>query len=455
MADDVYLIPAGEVEIAVSPLRQASAAINATGAAALREALLRGTPAPEPIGELASILSEPCAEPAIPTGAARPPFLGLIPTRDCNMGCRYCDFDAGRNGRDMDVELVCAALGGYARHVSAIGGESLSLHFFGGEPFVRFDLVELAVHRLRYLGQKHGLPTHVETTTNGMFGGATLAFVEDFFDTVVLSLDGQAQDHDPHRPLRGGAGSFDRVWTTAQALARSPVGLCVRCCVSAANVGRMPQIAEWLCCGLHPESVAFEAMKPSPQSVAAGLLPPDPLLFARGFLAARRIARDAGVECVYGALTPPDGRPRHTFCPAGRDTFIVAPDWSVRSCYLRKDDWTAAGLDMRVGRVEEGGDLRIDPEAVRRLREAVADRARCRRCFCRWSCTGGCVVTETPPGHGAHYTDYCRQTRLIQVCALLEDMGMDGHADALLQDGHAVARLWEHADDRLAAERLE
>jgi len=449
ITQDIYHIPAGSVEIIVSPLRGIRAAVNAAGASALRNALLRNTPLPDSLGGLAAFLSEPSAAPAIPTGAARPPFMGLILTRGCNMRCRYCDFNADQYGDDMDEELISRALGGWAEWVSDGNGDSLNLQFFGGEPFTRFDLVEIAVHRLRFLGRKYGLPTHVEACTNGLLGEAALGFVRDYFDAIILSLDGLAEDHDPHRALRDGSGTFGGVWATAQALAQSTVELCVRCCVSSLNVERMPLIAEWLCRDLRPDSIVFEAMKPTPIASAAWLAQPDPLQFVRGFMAAYRAARQAGVECIYAAVSE---RPRHTLCPVGRDTFIVAPDRSVRSCYLRRSDWQAAGLDMRIGRVNEDGNLLIETEAVQRLREAVAGRARCRRCFCRWSCAGGCIVTETPPGHGAAYTDYCRQTRLIEACVMLERLGMGDRAGVLPDDEQAVIRLWEHADDRLTEE---
>ena len=287
MSRDIYNIPAGSVELIVSPLRGISAAVNASGVSALREALLRNSPLPESLNGLTAFLSDSCAEPAISKGAAQPPFLGLILTRGCNMGCRYCDFDAVKGGGDMDAELISRSIGGWAKWMAEGNGKSLDLQFFGGEPFTRFDLIEIAVHRLRFLGQKYDLPTHVEACTNGLLNGAMLGFVKDYFDAVILSLDGQARDHDPHRALRNGAGSFDGVWATAQALAQSPVELCVRCCVSALNVERIPRIAEWLCRELRPDSIVFEAMKSTPQSAAAGLRPPDPLLFVSQVLPAQ------------------------------------------------------------------------------------------------------------------------------------------------------------------------
>jgi radical SAM protein with 4Fe4S-binding SPASM domain len=210
----------------------------------------------------------------------------------------------------------------------------------------------------------------------------------------------------------------------------------------------MEEIATWLCRVLRPSDICFEPLKPTPQSAEAGLLPPDPLSFTRGFINARRIAHRLGVDCVYSALSD---EPRLTFCPVGQDTFIVAPDGSIRSCYLRRKDWEERGLDFRLGKVTQNGKLAIDQSAVQRLRDVVANRSRCERCFCRFSCAGGCLVTETPPGHGLQYTDYCRQTRLIQTVCLLENLGMEEHADALLKNDEAVSRLWMNDDDRLVS----
>jgi radical SAM protein with 4Fe4S-binding SPASM domain len=208
----------------------------------------------------------------------------------------------------------------------------------------------------------------------------------------------------------------------------------------------MEDIASWLCSALRLESITFEPLLSNPESMSAGLLPPDPLAFARGFVRARRVAHNFGVDCVYSPLFD---RPRRTVCPVGRDAFLIAPDRSVRSCYLRRRDWQAAGLDMRIGVVTPEGNLDIDQAAVQRLRDVTADRARCGRCLCRWMCAGGCIVTETPPGHCLEYTSFCRQTRLIQVCTLLENLGLAAQADVLLADEQAVARLWEQPCDRM------
>jgi uncharacterized protein len=451
MPNDVFHLPVNDRCLLVSPLRRIAAAVNRAGVDYVRRALsaaVRGEAAtePGPLQELAAELSVPCTEPEPQRGPVRPPFLGLVLTRGCNMACRYCNFASGDASETMSEELAGQAVAAWARWLHEAGGQRLELHFFGGEPFTQPDLIEIAVHAARLAGGRYGMPLHVEASTNGLWNRRMLRFVADHFSAVVLSLDGEAEDHDRHRPLYGGRCSFRRVWETARALADSPVELCLRACISSANVAAMPRTARRFCDALGPRAMAFEAMRAGAEARAAGLRPPAPLEFARGFVAAWREGRRAGVECVYAPLCD---RPQLTFCPVGRDAFIVAPDRSVRSCYLRRKDWQAAGLDMQIGRVAADGELCIDQAAVERLRATVARRARCRRCFCRWTCAGGCIVSETPPGHDPRYTDFCRQTRLIQACVLLEQLDMSEHVDRLLVDETAVACLWEHADDRL------
>lgn len=442
MLQDVYGVPVGARWLVFSPGRKLAALVNARAL----ECLVGGTAGGEgALGGLTAELAQPVVLPEPREGRASPAFLGLTMTRGCGMGCRYCDFAAGRPGAAMSPELVASAVSGYAEWLREEGRQDFDLQFFGGEPFDEPDLIEIAVHRARRLAGEMDLRLRVEACTNGLLGSRMVEFVRDHFDALVLSIDGEAPAHDRHRPLRTGGGSFAEVWRTAQALADSDVALCVRCCVSSANVRQMERTARWLVEALRPETITFEPMKTTPRAAAAGLEPPEAVAFTRGFLAARRVCQAADVSCVHATLYV---EARRGFCPAARDAFIVAPDASARACYLRREEWERRGLDLRIGEVV-GGRLRTDPAAVERLRAATERRERCIRCFGRWSCAGGCLVTETPPGHDLAYSAACRRTRLLQACVLLEGMGLGAEAEALLTDPGGVTALAEHWDDRL------
>ncbi|MCP4687655.1 MAG: radical SAM protein, partial [Desulfobacterales bacterium] len=330
-------------------------------------------------------------------GPLQPAFLGVLPGRACNMACAYCNFGSknSRGGR-MSLDMAAAAVDWMAAYVHGLGRKQLDIHFFGGEPFIEEGLVEVVVHRGRMVSETLGLTPRFEVSTNGVFDGGVARFAGDYFDAVVLSLDGFREMHDRHRPMKDGGGSFEAAARTAKRLSRSPAELCIRCCVSRENVDRLEDVAAWFCDALRPSIIDFETLSVNPASEAAGLKPPDPYVFARRLVRARRVAERRGVQAVYAAAAA-DG-PRNTFCPVGRDALIVSPNGRVNACYLPGEARRARGLDLSVGALSAEGDMIIDPGAVQRLRKLVREKPRCKRCYCRWTCAGGCHVNHSPPG---------------------------------------------------------
>ncbi len=126
---------------------------------------------------------------------------------------------------------------------------------------------------------------------------------------------------------------------------------------------------------------------------------------------------------------------------------IVSPDGRISACYLQAPDWRARGLDLDMGRIDSRGAVAIDDAAVERVRHLPLLKPRCKRCFCQWTCAGGCHVNETFAGCDLDYTPFCVQTRLITACLLLRDAGCGELADALLADRRAMERLAHHARD--------
>lgn len=441
---DVFVLDLGREKLLFSPLRDLCALLNGPALAALAGA----DEAPDPeLAELRRLLRQPPPRPPRRRGPARPAFLGLVTTRGCNMACHYCDFAAATGRETMSLPLAMAAVEGWAARVRETGGACLELHFFGGEPFVAGDVIQAAVLRTRLLAARHGMATRFVASTNGLLSGRDLTFVCDYFDAIVLSLDGGPEEHDRHRPAIGGGSSFARVLATARRLSASPVDLCLRCCVSDRNVDALASIAEWMCHELQPAVIDFEPLSLACESEGHGFRPPAPLAFARGFVAASRIAARHGVAC---ASAPLHDEARVENCPVGRDTFIVVPSGEVRSCYLRGSTIAARGLDLRIGQAAPGEDLAIDSAAVARLRRLAARRPGCESCFCRWSCAGGCVVREPEPRRDGARTLFCRQTRMLQACMLLERLGQPELTDRLLARPEILETLSGAGEDRLA-----
>ena len=395
---------------------------------------------------LQQMLQPPAFTPTLRSGPlASPLFLGLIPTRGCNMGCRYCDFAAPKKSSPvMDVEMARNAIDAYFNLLCRNNQSHAEVHFFGGEPFFAEKTVHFAVDYARQRAAALGLTVSFEVTTNGFYAAGRAQWIADTFDVVVLSLDGTADVQDSHRPAINGGPSSPVVLRSARIFSEGQGELLVRACVTHNSVSRLPEFASWVSRELRPSTVCFETLITAPLARSAGMLPPAPFEFARYFDQATRILAGYQIDVV---LSTADLRTtRANFCPVGQDALIVSPDGAVDACYLLEQDWKDKGLDMRLGWLK-GNQLDIAPAALQHARSfGVDSKALCRNCLCRFHCVGGCPVTQ---GKMVTYDSTCLQTRAITIVRLLRQMGEHALADAFLEDVAALEQAAWQSDDRL------
>jgi MoaA/NifB/PqqE/SkfB family radical SAM enzyme len=120
------------------------------------------------------------------TDRAVPFHVSVFPTARCNLRCVYCS-----SPHETYVELSTSEWCAIFNELRALGTERLA--FLGGEPLVRKDLDALVAHAKRV-----GLTCTL--TTNGAFVADRPEVVRQL-DTLVVSLDGDAQAHDRHRGI--------------------------------------------------------------------------------------------------------------------------------------------------------------------------------------------------------------------------------------------------------------
>lgn len=459
MTMGIFAVPVAGRWLIHAPLHGLSAVVNRSAADALAADLRRASEAParsdtaadlvEPndLGAMLDTLREPVEAPKPRTGRLAPQFLGLVPTRGCNLRCGYCGFGATPHAAVMTPALAVAAVNWMATLVRRGARDTLEVHFFGGEPFAAFETVEAAVLRTQLLASQDGVASRLEVTTNGAYSEERARFAGDHFDTVVLSLDGFARHHDRHRLRVDGTGSFATVVRTAGILSASPTELCLRVCVAEDNLDALPEIVDWFCEAFRPSAIDVETLQQTPEAEVSGLRPPDPYRFARQFLATRRVGATHAVHVGYAAADLRHART--SFCPLGHDALIVHPDGGVTGCYLLDADWRARGLDLALGGYSEEHGFHIDTDAIQRVRALTGLKPGCARCFCRWSCAGGCHVHHSYPGCATSYDDFCRQTRLITACLLLDELGLAALGEDLIGDAMACEALAHWPDDHV------
>jgi uncharacterized protein len=449
---DLYVISIFDEYLIYSPLRKIAALVNKKAIIKLKEMFEGKTKKNINSEDLYRLFCEfKKTSPQMPsetTGKLRPNFIGLIPTRRCNLSCVYCDFGADTAPEtNMDFSIAVTAVDWMAKRMQELGRKILEIHFFGGEPFVAEDVIDVAVHRARRISKQTGLTPRFEVATNGYFNEKRAFFLGDYLDTVILSFDGPKEIHDRYRPVNENQGSFEKVVRTAELLSNTPADLCFRTCVTKESVTQMQKIARWFCEGFKPTIINFEPLQATAQSEEAGLEPPDPYDFAREFLKAYKISSKYGVRQISASSITDQSR--YSFCPLGTDTMIVSPDGRISGCYLPENRWKIRGLDLNMGYIKEDGSIDIDEEAVNRLRKIVRNKPLCENCFCRWTCAGGCHVNNSFPGSSYEYGDFCIQTRIITAGSLLNNLGLVNMVDSLIENDSALQEIARRPSYRL------
>ena len=424
-APDLFAIPVLERVLLYAPLHGLAAIVNAMAARQIKRVVVhRSHGVSDHLREIVQIATSKADVPLPKSGEVEPDFLGLLPTRRCNLACRYCGFwTATEPSEDMDLQVAHDAVTWHVEHIRRSGGTHAEIHFFGGEPFCAPQILELAVPLGRRRAREAGLTVRFEAATNGAFSAELGRWAANNLDRIVLSLDGPADIQNHHRPGADGTGSFDQAVRSARIFSLGNAELSLRACVTARTVESMPDTAAWFVHEFVPTAVSFEPLQPSDRSAAAGLFPPEAWQFAVGFIQAAEILEAHGVEPVYP--TADISARQVSFCPVGRDALIVSPDGTVSACYLLPRDWERRGLNLRLGRLHHSR-MELDPERVNAARQLnVWNKARCQACFCRWHCAGGCHVNHDVTGQPGTYDGLCHQARIISLRNILHAMGED------------------------------
>jgi uncharacterized protein len=161
-----------------------------------------------------------------PSGAT---YVSLLPTLACNLACTYCIQQDTPDTR-MDAATEEAAVAFVLRKVDEAGSARLTVHFIGGEPLTRKDLLLRTAERFAREMRERGGTFDWELTTNGI--GLRADFLRTLLvhgpGSVKLTLDGDRETNDAARVWRSGQGTFDEVYGALREIARECPGVALR-----------------------------------------------------------------------------------------------------------------------------------------------------------------------------------------------------------------------------------
>ena len=320
--------------------------------------------------------------------------LCLHIAHDCNLTCKYCFAEEGEyHGRRalMSFEVGKKALD----FLIANSGNRVNLEvdFFGGEPLMNWDVVKQLVEYGRSREKECNKKFRFTITTNGvLLNDEIMDFCNREMSNVVLSLDGRKEVNDRMRPFRNGSGSYDLIVPKFQKFAesRGTKDYFVRGTFTRNNLDFSKDVLHFADLGFKKLSIEPVVADPKePYSIREEDLPQimeeyDRL--AKEFIKRKKEGR--GFQFFHFMIDLNQGpcvAKRLSGCGSGTEYLAVTPWGDFYPCHQ------FVGMeDFLLGNVDEG----ITNTKVRdefKLCNVYA-REKCRDCFARFYCSGGCAA---------------------------------------------------------------
>ncbi len=138
----------------------------------------------------------------------------LCLTHDCNLSCNYC-YSGQKFKKHMSLTTAQKVID-FAFHITP-PDDKISIGFFGGEPMLKFDLIQEIVNYIHT--QDHNIikPISLYITTNGtILNQNYMDYFKEENINLCISIDGPAKIHNLNRFYRNGRESFTDVFKNLQ-----------------------------------------------------------------------------------------------------------------------------------------------------------------------------------------------------------------------------------------------
>ncbi len=349
--------------------------------------------------------------------------LCLHIAHDCNLACRYCFAEEGEyHGRRalMSFEVGKKALDFLI--ASSGARTNLEVDFFGGEPTMNWEVVKQLVAYGRSQEKEHQKKFRFTLTTNGvLLNDEITEFCNREMSNVVLSLDGRREVNDRMRPTRNGKGSYDIIVPKFRKFAaeRGDRDYYIRGTFTHENLDFSRDVLHFADLGF--KKMSMEPVVAPPEEYYAIREEDLPVILEQYDLLAKEYVerRRAGKGFVFfhfqiDLKQGPCVAKRLSGCGSGTEYLAVTPWGDLYPCHQ-----FVGNEEFLLGNVDEGivnTELRDEFKLCN-----VYAKPKCRECFARFYCSGGCAANSWNFHHSLTdaYDIGCEMQKKRIECAIM------------------------------------
>ncbi|MDP4087982.1 MAG: thioether cross-link-forming SCIFF peptide maturase [Bacillota bacterium] len=342
---------------------------------------------------------------------------------DCNLRCKYCFADEGEyKGHRM---LMTAEVGKKAvDFVIKNSGprKNIEIDLFGGEPLLAFGAIKEIVDYAREQEKLHNKNIRFTMTTNAtLLTDEIMEYIDSNMGNIVLSIDGRKDVNDSVRVRYNGSGTFDDILPKIKKMVEKrdrSKQYYARGTFTRHNTDFYKDVL----------ALANEGFKE---------ISIEPVVLPEG---SELSLREEDLEDIYDSydklLTEMESRigtekefkfyhfnvdlnggpcvyKRISGCGAGHEYVAVTPEGDIYPCHQ-----FVGNVDFKLGSIFEEGFR--DDLAMEFKNAHIYNKEKCRQCWARFYCSGGCQANNYNFNKDIHvpYELGCKITQKRLECAV-------------------------------------
>jgi|GEM_PF-1697909 len=200
----------------------------------------------------------------------KPSTLHIVPTTACNMRCRYCSHDAGRD-EFMTVQEGLRAIAIFFECCEK--AEDISIVISGYEPLLCWDvLLHLLAFSRKRAGEVRTGNLRIVLQTNGvLLDERKAAILRDLDISVQIALDGREREHDLARVTSKGNGTYADVLKSYRIMSGHGITPSLRCRIGLHNISSLIEIVHFFVENLECREIEFSFVKTSELALPSGI----------------------------------------------------------------------------------------------------------------------------------------------------------------------------------------
>jgi len=343
--------------------------------------------------------------------------ISVLPTHACNLSCTYCYSALGRTKTTLSESTLKAALD-YFFKAGRVNAGRLHLSFIGGgEPLLSWPLVRSGFEYADELAGKSGLCLDKTLITNGtIVTDDIISFISEREILPNISFDILERHQERQR------GSYSKVAANIKKMLASGLSPAVNATITPYNVDDMGEMMHTVI-NEYPgvKSLIFEPVVNLSFFSDMQAFDVFHQSFTRHFFEARSIGLSHDIDLVCKAFIN-----MFNLTSYGCETrFSLTPEGFITNCYCVSSPAEKHFKNRVIGQVEDDGTVVFDKQKFSdMMRDSVDTKERCRTCFLKYNCGGGCLLANEQYT-GPYFDVLCNNIRHFSAKTLVEKYQLD------------------------------